>query len=344
MPIRIYDYEGSKLPLMLKLAEEVLEVQVPGSYYLDTDWLNGPNILVTLEKAEDEGRLLGPLERCTADYKQERPLDFETVERVKAKYRKEQRRLSDLELRSGADAVMREDGEVRLGEGKTGVYNSEYHLELFRRYRCLLQPVHNKMLAGLGELDEPRRIRMFTDMFLHIATLYNGDAAQGYISYLSHVLGFFSRLKLEGHMENVQERFERLYLNVFAEESDGGREKDGAALDEWKRAWADIDRDMRLSFAKELFEEEDHMDLGEQYRRFERYIAGMDNPFHKRLLERGDLEEMMMSDDMLIYRNLINLFYMTLPLFEQGMAQKHVYGYCAIRRIEESRTGLLMKI
>ncbi len=344
MPIRIYDYEASKIPFMLKLTTEVLDREVGGSYYLDTDWLHGPSILITAESSEDEVRLLDSLTACTLDYKKEHPLRLEQIEAVQFKYLKEQRRLGDLELRTDTDGRMREDGEIEQGEGKTGVYNSDYHRKLFHEFRCRLQNANNLLLAEISMIDEKSRIRVFTDMFLHIATLYNGDAASGYISYLSHVLGFFSRLRLEGHPENVQERFERLYLSVFAEKQPPPGASLQASLNLWKEAWNDVAAEMRQGFDKTRFKQDDHLELYDQHRRFEQYIAGMDNPFHRRLLDRDDLEELMMSDEMLVYRNVINLFYMTLPMFEQGMAQKHVYGYCAIRCIESSRTGLLMTI
>ncbi|MFB5555324.1 hypothetical protein ACE41A_10360 [Bacillus cytotoxicus] len=344
MPVRVYDYQNSKTPLMLGLAENVLEKEVPGNYFLDTDWLKGPSILITLREKESEERLADQVKQYVEHYKNENSVDPVVIETIKRKYEKEQKRLIDLELRTAENIEMKDDGVVEIGEGKSGVYNSEYHRQLFHRFRFLSQPVNNKLLKEISDMNEKERTKLFTEMFLYIATLFNGNITQGYISYLSHVMGFFSRLKLEGHDENVKERFDDLYNKLFKEEVINYTQETKSALSEWKEVWKTISDDMRADFKKEKFIDDKNLDLNIQYQMFKKHISKMDNPFHNLLLEKGDLEALMMSDEMIIYRNIINLFYITLPFFEQGMLKKHFYGYCAIKHVEENYSNLLMKI
>lgn len=343
MAIKIYDYSPSKLPLMNKINELVFE-QNRIDYFFETDWMNGPSIVIRTRNLDKEMLIFKKVQDVVTEYKKNNPLSIAEISQKKEKYKNEQNRLIDLELRDSKKVEMREDGTVLLENNmKSGVYNTQFHESSFQEYRYRLQSVHNEILKLLPAMDEKKIMLFFIEQFKHISLFFNGEMKDGYISYVSHVIGFFSRLKLEKKNHDYQKNFDVLYSELYREKIDFTSDE-SAVLREWKKCWDEVNYQMKneLPFYKKS--ESKYLNLEDQYQHFIDNIGPLNNPFHNLLLKKDNLKEFILSDQMLHYRNVVNLFYLTLPLFEQSMLKKHFYGYCVIKEVQNNYEDLLIRI
>lgn len=336
MAISIFNYEKSKIQFVIELAEKCLDEQYMGTYYLDSDWENGPQTMIVFHDPENETEAIGIVKNFVHAYKQRNALEPQLIELQKQKYYKNQERLKLLEMRDESPINMADDGEIRITPNKKNVYNSKYHREMFHRYRAELQPIYLKLGKTFLQAETLEQASMFIMMYLHIASLYEGGITRGYLTFVSHVEGFFSRLRLEGFTIDMRSDFEGKWLAL----SENGKvivsDKMEAVLDEWKSKWLQIANDMKANYSYEEFDDRKMLGLDEQFDAFYSAISQMDNRFHNRLKNRKELKDFILSDNMIIYRNIINLFYLILPLFEQSMIMKQFYCFCTVKYIEEN--------
>ncbi|MBC1492758.1 hypothetical protein HCI99_13115 [Listeria booriae] len=343
MTIRIYDYSKSKVPLMNYLNDEILN-HIHVKYYLDTDWFRGPNILIQLANESKEKELCHQITKKVERFKRYNPIPTELIHKKMQFYMREQQRLIDLELRKHEGILnMENDGKIVIMGRKTGIYNSSYHKTILDQNKYFLQEIHNKILKIIPDMCEEELISFFVEQFKYIALLYNGKYEEGYISFLSHVVGFFSRAKKEGGNILYKEKFETMYTRHYKGASILSNQT-LSILDEWKNIWAQISDNLRINLKEMVEEDTRYINLDEQYNTFVENISKIESPFHDRLLEKTNVKEFMMSEQMLHYRNIINLFYSTLPLFEQSMLYKHFYGFCVIKDVQNKCDNLLMEI
>lgn len=343
MSIKIFDYSSSKLQLMNKIDKLILEQNIL-DYYFDTDWLNGPSIVINFRSIESEMDIFKKIQEIVSEYKRNNPLSNTEILRKMKKYEKEQKRLTDLELRNTKEVEMKEDGTVLIeNKTKSGIYNSPFHENRFLEYRYQLQPIHSKIQKLLPTMDEKKIMHFFIEQFKYISLFFNGEIKDGYISYVSHVIGFFSRLKLENKNYDLKGYFDSLYSNLYKETLIFTLEE-SLVLEEWKKRWAEVNLQMIMDIP--FYKESDtkYLNLEDQYEHFINNISELNSPFHNLLLRKDNLKEFILSDQMLHYRNVVNLFYVTLPLFEQNMLKKHFYGYCVIKDVQKDYEDLLIRI
>lgn len=156
MSIKIFDYSSSKLQLMNKIDKLILEQNIL-DYYFDTDWLNGPSIVINFRSIESEMDIFKKIQEIVSEYKRNNPLSNTEILRKMKKYEKEQKRLTDLELRNTKEVEMKEDGTVLIeNKTKSGIYNSPFHENRFLEYRYQLQPIHSKIQKLLPTMDEKK--------------------------------------------------------------------------------------------------------------------------------------------------------------------------------------------
>lgn len=343
MTIRVYDYSKSKIPLMNYLNREILN-GIQTDYYLDTDWYGGPNLVIQLKDESKENNLSSQLKSILYQFKKENPTPLDTIQKKKHLYLSEQHRLADLELREyRTNELLEEEGSIIIIDGKTGIYNSHYHKTILDKNKYFLQKIHNKILNIIPDMNEEEKISFFVEQFKYIALLYNGKYEEGYISFLSHVVGFFSRAKYEKTDISYKDKFETMYESHYK-----GKailtENSLCVLEEWKYHWMQVADNLKSNLTDIVTQEDRFISLDEQYDAFVSNVSKIDSPFHDLLLKKSNIKEFMMSQQMLNFRNIINLFYSTLPLFEQSMLKKHFYGFCVIKDIQDKYDNLLLEV
>lgn len=335
MPIAIYNYESSKIPLLLTLTDSYLERDSSGEYYLDNDWENGPHSLIVFRDPDMEQAAVEPLQKLVHAYRARNPLSQVDIERKAQQYERHQTVLKQLELREQPDVSMRPDATVELRGRKSHAFNSAYHQQTFEHYRCQLNPIYLELMRKYTELDSYHRSHMFVSMYLHITTLY-ADGGMGYLSFLSHVEGFFSRLRHEGYHVDIKKEFEKRRDLLFGDTPEPViAESIMPAMSAWKQTWSRIAEEMHDSFDYSHYEDAEMLGLEEQFGIFMDSITPLDNEFHQTIVNNGGMKDLILSREMLVYRDIINLFYLALPLFEQSMVKKQFYAYCAVKYVQE---------
>ncbi|MCE5170621.1 hypothetical protein LQV63_14995 [Paenibacillus profundus] len=338
MPISIYNYQNSKIPLMLELAESYLERHYAGEYYLDNDWENGPNTIIIFKDPNLEASILESIKAIVAAYKEKHPVSKEEVHKKAEKYARNQHTLKQLELRDmeGHAQTMRADGTVELRSRKNNAFNSQYHQDMFDHYRTRLNSLYLDMMRIYIGLDTFHQTHMFLYMYHYLTSLYEDGSKRGYLSFLSHVEGFFSRLRLEGHNIDMKSEFERRRTGILKDNKIILHDELADAMDQWQQTWGLIAAEMNSQFRIENYQDESMLGLNEQYELLLENISPLDNSFHSELVRNKELKSFILSKKMLVFRDIINLFYLSLPIFEQSMVKKQFYAYCTVKFIEEN--------
>ena len=338
MPISIYNYQNSKIPLMLQLSESYLERNFAGEYYLDNDWENGPNTIIIFKDSKFESQAIESIKGIVAAFKEKYPVSKEEINKKAEQYARNQIVLKQLELRDieGNTQFMRDDGTVEIRSRKNNAFNSNYHQDMFDHYRSRLNSVYLEMMRIYIGLDTFHQTHMFLYMYHYLTSLYEEGAKRGYLSFLSHVEGFFSRLRLEGHNIDMKSEFERRRTSILKENKIILHDELTDIMDKWKKAWAAIAVEMNSQFKIENYQDEDRLGLDEQFEILLENISPLDNSFHSELVRNQELKSFILSQKMLVFRDIINLFYLSLPIFEQSMVKKQFYAYCTVKFIEEN--------
>ncbi|MGQ8872586.1 hypothetical protein [Paenibacillus sp. TSA_86.1] len=343
MPVSIFNYAESKIPLMNYLVENYLERHHRNKYYLDNDWEGGPNTLIIFSDPADEQKAVQEITDLVEQYKQYQPVESGRIAELKQKYKKNQRVLKQLELR-GSDSehvIMRNDGVVEIRSRKNNVFNSDYHQQMFEKYRLRLNGVYIKLLSNYENLDRFHSTHMFIGMFYFLTSLYSEGKSRGYLSFLSHVEGFFSRLRLEGYDTDMKSEFEKRRSHIMR----GGKivihEDVHETMEEWKNEWLQIAEEMNTNFDLSNYKDDLKLGLDDQYDMFVKNISPLDNNFHSTIVHDEQLKEFILSKQMLVFRDIVNLFYLSLPIFEQSMVKKQFYAYCTVKQVEDEENGNL---
>lgn len=337
MVIKIIDYSTSKIPLSLRIHKYLMDKEI--DFYLDNDWVNGPSISVILKNKNIESELIDELKQIVSIFKTNHPVSYNIIREKKELYKREYERLNALELRRQKEIKLFEDGYVFISQKKKGIYNSKIHQEMFEKMKFKLQGIHGCMLNLLQQMDENKKIKLFVEQFKYIANLYNGDIREGYISYVSHVGGFIARAKKEGINVDFKNKFYKYYIE-YNNKKIKFNSDEMKVLEKWKRVWNEINEDFKFDDSLEP-QGEEYISYNRQFKMLEEYIKGIDSEFHNKLFRKEDVKNFILSDKMIHYRNVINLFYSTLPLFEQGMLMKHFYGYIVIQDIQAEYKDLI---
>lgn len=331
--IRIYDYSNSKLPLLNSIEEDLYKL-VKKEHYSTMDWVGGPNIKLVFDENIEES-IKKQVETTVRAFKEKNMISEEDIFKKKLKYSHTATNLEQLESREHESKSIVDDGVVVFeNEMMGGRYNSNFHYNKFKKYRFMLQKSHEQISRYLEVSSNIDKYILFIQMFFHIASLYDEGLLRGYLSYVSHVQGFFSKLRDRNY--ELEDKFEQNYLKLESEIErafDANRFYD-QELKSWKETWNYISIDMKNHFSKLDYREEGFIDLDNQYQMFVDNASKLTNNFHKKLMKKEHLSDLMNSEKMIIYRNLVNLFYLGLPGFEQGMVEKQFYCYCVSRYIE----------
>lgn len=339
MPISIYNYNETKIPFLIDL-DRFLESELENKqYYYDNDWQNGPNSMLVMENDEDEILLFEKVKAFSKNHQKLYPTNEKQITEKKEKYQKVQKTLRLLELREAINTKhLSDQNEVVLRNKKEGVYNSDFHEKMFFNYRCQLNKVNIKFLPYYLEMNNFQRNKLFLDMFKYISTLFKHGAEFGYLSFLSHSQGFFSRMKNETNILNMREKFEKMRLIVFEETISEIPEQVEMILTEWKELWKTISNEMNVNFNKSNYDAGSRLTLSDQLNILESNISNLGNSFHKSLQDFHDETDFLNKEEVIIYRDIVNLFYLTLPLFEQSMIKKQFFAYSTVRYYEEKLT------
>lgn len=335
MPISVYNYDVTKIPFLLAL-DAYLRADLKGSqYYYDSDWQQGPNTMLVLGEESNELELVRKVEAFSEKYMRHHPLSEEQVAQKMAKYKKIQEPLRKLELREETEnANLSAHGYVCKRSKKEGVYNSDYHEKVFFDFRCRLNKINLILLPYFAEMNEVQRNKLFFEMFKYIATLFEHGAEYGYLSFLSHAQGFFSRLKNETSIVDMKEKFEQTRLFLFEESTSEIPDQVSVILEDWKALWAEIAVEMKQDFRRENYNEQARLTLEQQLQILDENISDLGNSFHKSLQEYHKETDILNSDEVIVYRDIVNLFYLTLPVFEQSMLKKQFFAYSTVRYYE----------
>ncbi|MFK3937454.1 hypothetical protein ACI2JA_08050 [Alkalihalobacillus sp. NPDC078783] len=339
MAIAIYDYNDSKIPLILKLSEETCLSEMLGHYFFDTDWQHGPNIFIDFEHKDLEEKIFHEVKECVNNYVMEHNLSEETVERKRELYLKKQEKLMQLEFRKQSQSItMHDHGDVKIRDSKTGLYNSSFHYNMFKRYRYDLNPIYLNILKEFRNLSEVEKAHLFLDKFRFIATLFEEGPSRGCLSFLSHAQGFFSNIEARGYESKIKETFENRRYALYKNYKPEIKGKVENPLKEWQKKWLVIKDEMNNIFDISNYEDAERLGLKDQLELLKRELKPLANEFHGDLLkmDEKELEEFILSKRMLVFRDIVNLFYLSLPLFEQSMAKKQFYAYSVVRYYEET--------
>lgn len=336
MPISIYNYSKSKIPFLLELDSYLKNNFENNNYYYDSDWECGPNTMIVFDDNGIEEKLIEKVQYFSQTYFQEHQLSEEYIDEKKKKYKAVQKILSQLELRNKKGQIeLKKQGEVILRAKKNGVYNSDYHENMFLKYRILLNPLHIEILSIYNDLDDILRDSLFLEMFKHIASLYAHGEKFGYLSFLSHSQGFFSRMKNEKDIHTTNVNFERLRVEKFENENSVLPFEIKKLLNKWKKIWSKIAEEMTENFNYANYDKNARISLEKQLQILDSNISKLNNSFHNSLREFQAQTQFLNRSEVLIYRDIVNLFYLTLPIFEQSMLKKQFFAYSTVRYFEK---------
>lgn len=350
MPISIYNYEKSKIPFILEMTNNTTLKNLKGSYYLDNDWQHGPNTLIVFHNGSEEEMLVDELKGFVQEYTNRNPIDEEHLVQRQALYKEKQKTLVEVEYRDNVDVdLLHEHGHIIVRPRKSGIYNSKQHRNTFDKYRCDLNKVYLKILGKYEKLSTIERAHFFLHQFRFIATLYEEGPQNGHLTFLSHAQGFLSNIEARGLNSNIKNNFEKRRMELFGNNEIILRDDMQDLMQEWEDQWTIIVNEMNENFSTENYNDpDDGVGLKPQLELLKRELAPLENEFHGDLLsldETGELEQFLHSKKMLVFRDIVNLFYLSLPLFERSMAEKQFYAYSVVKYYEEYFNGeVLYKI
>lgn len=350
MPISIYNYAESKIPLILEMTSNTTLRNLQGSYYLDNDWQHGPNTLVVFRNGSEERFLVDEIKEFVRDYINRNPINHEYLRQKQQLYREKQRTLVELEYRDNVDInLLHEHGHVLSRPRKSGIYNSKQHRKTFDKYRCDLNDIYLKILEKYHELSIVERAHLFLHQFRFIASLYEDGPKNGHLTFLSHAQGFLSNIEARGLNSNIKINFEKKRTQLFHNNEIILRDDIIELMQEWEARWTNIAMEMNDRFSIDNYDDpEEGVGLKPQLELLKRELAPLNNEFHTDLLsldETGELEQFLHSKKMLVFRDIVNLFYLSLPLFEQSMAEKQFYAYSVVKYYDDYFNGeVLYKI
>lgn len=333
MPISIYNYAESKLPLLIEVESYLNSALGDGAYYYDSDWQKGPNTMVVFKEPSHEELYLEPIQVLARAYKRQFPVSVTAIERQKAKYQKIQLPLQQLERREAVEAMLEEDGAVLIRGKKAGLYNSKAHEASFIEYRTRLNPIHIKIAQSFQTLDDYQKSTAMLEMFQYIATLFKEGPQIGYLSFLSHAQGFFTRLKKTRGVDDMSQRFEEKRQLLLSRRVSLPSPVT-TLLKKWRRLWKAIAEEMATSFDRSHYEGDVQLDVNKQLEMLEENLSGLDNSFHQSLRSFHKETGLLSKEEIIVYRDVVNLFYLTLPIFEQSMLKKQFYAYCTAKHYE----------
>ncbi|MHA2700661.1 hypothetical protein ACXZ8K_08155 [Streptococcus agalactiae] len=336
MPISLYDYSNSKIESILEI-NRIVKL-ITNRYYIDLDWLYGPNIMVVCEEKSEEKLVLNALNELSNRYKKIE-IDYTFKEQV---YLNEQKRLSELELRKLDKIRVYKHGSLIIRPEKTSIFNSNFQKHEFRAIRFDLNDLYMEVLTYLKDVNLPSTILIyFITLFKKTSSIYYLGEEFGYLSYLSHVMGFFSNIENRLEKNKVLEKFEKIYLDYrngehLAEDKIISGKIDWI-IDYFKKYYFKMVEYYNIINIKEYKSKEfGYFSYQEQFEMFKEYISNMDNSYHASLLNMDNLESLLLSAEMLAFRDVINLMYASLPLFEQSMLKKHLFCYIVVQEFEHN--------
>lgn len=338
MPISIYNYEKSKIPLILDMVQNTSLRKMQKNYYIDSDWQYGPNTLIVFRNDSDKQLILDELKEFIPQYTSENIVPEGHIAQKKVQYKKSQKVLSEVEMRDGIYAgFLYDHGFVCSRPKKYGIYNSHYHREAFDNYRYELNDLYLRFLPEYENMSEKERAHLFLHMFIFITTLFEDGPTRGYLTFLSHAQGFLSNIEARGLNSNIQATFEERRIALFKDNKIIVKDDLKVLVDEWETKWKRIAKEMNEKFAYSNYEGDGGIDLKPQLELLKKSLSTLRNKFHGNLLKMNEtkLEEFILSKKMLVFRDIVNLFYLMLPLFEQSMVKKQFYAYSTVKYFEE---------
>lgn len=333
MSIHIYDYSDSKIETLSDLHKiEILKNEK--DYYFDTDWEGGPSVTLNFSNEEKEKYIIDHIKKYverTWSY----DISEEKIQKIQRLYKRNQSRLKQTEKRENSNYDMYEHGDVILKEGKSNVYNSKIHQTNFFKYRVQLNDVYINMLEKYLKLTYQEKFHLFLNMFIKITQLYEDGASYGYLSFLSHIQGFFSKIPNIDTKKKVLKEFDMKYIEIFTKKP----EVPLKIFDEYN-TWANeiekIYDDISQNFSYENYNHINYLTIDDQFETFKNNISPLNNSFHNSVLEMENLRDFILSPKMIKYRDLVNLFYLSLPLFEISMKNKQFLAYSTVRYYEST--------
>ncbi len=336
MPVSLYDYSNSKLETILEMNEIISSIS--NRYYIDLDWMYGPNIMVVCEEENEEKLVMNVLKDLSNKYKKIEG-DYTFKERL---YFNEQKRLSDLELRKLDKIQVHKHGTLITRPEKTSIFNSNFQKKEFRAIRFELNSLYTEILSYFRELNLPSaKLVYFITLFKRTSEIFYLGEEFGYLSFLSHIMGFFSNISNDFNRKKVLENFEKIYFDYknrnYTVEYELISEKVDMVIDCFKKFYLKmIEYYNTINIRDSKIEESSYLSYQKQFNLFKEYISKLDNSYHLSLLSMDNLDSLMLSPEMLAFRDVINLMYVSLPLFEQSMLKKHLFCYMVVKEFEHN--------
>lgn len=331
MSIYIYDYSDSKIDTLIDLHKsEILKGEK--NYYFDTDWEGGPSIIINFSNNTKEKFISDYIK----EYIERTWKNDISNEKIKAKqnlYKRNQSKLKQTEKRKNNNYNMYGHGDVILKTGKSNVYNSKIHQDNFFKYRVQLNDIYISMLEKYLRLTYQEKFHLLLNMFIKITHLYEDGSNYGYLSFLSHIQGFFSNIPTINTKQKVLKEFDMKYKEIYSEKF----EIPLKIYDEyiaWANAIEKIYSDISQNFSYTNYNHLNYLTIDNQFEAFRKNIAPLNNSFHNSVLEMENLRDFILSPKMIKYRDLVNLFYLSLPLFEISMKNKQFLAYSTVRYYE----------
>lgn len=329
--VKIYFYSEKKDEFLLKYLIPFLQDNFK-EYFIDRDWYGGPNFTITMR--DQDKRLKTEIMKLITQISEQYKIDEKLLEDEKNKYFSASKDLAVLEKRTSVDRIYNHLEVIADKLDMKSVmdkYNSLNQYEMYVNSRFQMQEAYNGILEELN-LNKENRLAILVDLFIYISSLFEGGLSKGYLSYVSHVQGFFALFRKKG--KRLDDKFENIYQQF--KDRINGINNENININSWKSEWQKVRKLYYENFDFNKYKEDGFYNLDSQYDNLKKNMEYLkDSEFHNLLLE-NKLKELYFNKHMIIFRNVINTFYKSLPFIGVSFIEKHLCGYMAYRYVEDN--------
>lgn len=297
-------------------------------YFLSRNWEGGPHIQLIFSNKYTEEEI-----ECVAsklrEYMKSKTMPKEQEALIKNKYEKYFANLALLENKKEIRSV-KDHGLVEI-RPYDFFYQNQNMTTMYIKKRFEIQSLLLETFELINS-ENLNPIHIFSSIFSRISNIYNEDGKnKGYFSFISHVHGFFELSKKENR--NISEE---IFEDIFKENIEIIQDTQVhhfKTIEKWSNTFEII--------YKDLYEDVNNLVDSSYQKSIEDSINALNeqfnNDFHKNFVKYSQDKNFTENKKATAYRLLINLLYLTLPLFKISAYKKQQCIYFAYRLVEESR-------
>lgn len=329
--VKIFFYSEDKEEFLLNHLIPFLRGRFK-DYFIDRDWHEGPNFTITIKDLDErkKSEIINFVSKKTDQFK----IDEALFIKEKNKYMSASKDLVALEKRTPVNKINNHMAVTFNQVDMKNImekYNSLKQYEMYIYSRFEMQEANNGILEELNSNKENRHV-ILVDLFIYIASLFEDGVSKGYLSYVSHVQGFFSLFRKREI--NLDGKFENIYQELKSEIK--GLDNEEKKINIWKNEWQKVINIYYEDFGFDKYKEDEFYNLDNQYDNLVENMEGLEDSMFHNLLLKNKLKELYFSKNMIVFRNIVNTFYKVLPFMGVSFMEKHLYGYMAYRYIEDN--------